>query len=348
MAPVKVLLNGCGRIGRLAFRVAWAQPDVFQFVHLNDITAIESVAYLLKYDSVHGTWAPDVSVEGNNTIVITDGDRVDRIPYTSSKTIDGIAIAEGTTVEMVYECTGVFLTRAKIAPYFDHVGAKKVVVSAPVKDTPPVLNVVVGCNEEKYDPATDHIVTAASCTTNCLAPVVKVIHEKLGIERGCITTIHNLTNTQTIVDAPNSKKADLRRARSGLVNLAPTSTGSATAIALIFPELKGKLNGLAVRVPLTNASITDCVFDVKRATSEGEVNQVLKEASETYLKGILGFDEVPKVSTDYVNDPRSSIVDAACTQVIDGTMVKIYAWYDNEYGYSCRMVDLAKYVAGRM
>ncbi|KAG2496542.1 hypothetical protein HYH03_005365 [Edaphochlamys debaryana] len=347
MAPVKVVLNGCGRIGRLAFRIAWACPDVFEFVHLNDITAIESVAYLIKYDSVHGTWGPDVSVDGS-TIVVKEGDRVVRIPYTNCKTIEGITLTEGTTVDMVYECTGVFLTRAKIASYFDHLKAKKVVVSAPVKDTPAVLNVVVGCNDHLYNAAEDHIVTAASCTTNCLAPVVKVIHEKLGIERGCITTIHNLTNTQTIVDAPNSKKADLRRARSGLVNLAPTSTGSATAIALIFPELKGKLNGLAVRVPLTNASITDCVFDVKRATTEEEVNSLLKEASQTYLQGILGFDEVPKVSTDYVNDPRSSIVDAACTQVIDGTMVKIYAWYDNEYGYSCRMVDLAKHVAKSM
>ncbi|PNH11055.1 Glyceraldehyde-3-phosphate dehydrogenase 3 [Tetrabaena socialis] len=345
--PVKVLLNGCGRIGRLAFRIAWAQPGSFQFVHLNDITAIESVAYLIKYDSVHGTFGPDVSVEGS-TIVIKDGERVERIPYTNTEKVEAIALADGVTVDMVYECTGVFLTRAKIQPYFDTLGAKKVVVSAPVKDTPAVLNVVMGCNEGLYDAAVDHIVTAASCTTNCLAPVVKVIHEKLGIARGCITTIHNLTNTQTLVDAPNHKKADLRRARSGLMNLAPTSTGSATAIALIFPELKGKLNGLAVRVPLTNASITDCVFDVKRPTTEQEVNAFLKEASQTYLKDILGFDEVPKVSTDYVNDPRSSIVDSACTQVIDGTMVKIYAWYDNEFGYSCRMVDLAKYVADRM
>ncbi|KAG2481834.1 hypothetical protein HYH03_019197, partial [Edaphochlamys debaryana] len=272
---------------------------VFEFVHLNDITAIESVAYLIKYDSVHGTWGPDVSVDGS-TIVVKEGDRVVRIPTPTARPSRG----------------------------------------RPLPCAPPLPHL--------YNAAEDHIVTAASCTTNCLAPVVKVIHEKLGIERGCITTIHNLTNTQTIVDAPNSKKADLRRARSGLVNLAPTSTGSATAIALIFPELKGKLNGLAVRVPLTNASITDCVFDVKRATTEEEVNSLLKEASQTYLQGILGFDEVPKVSTDYVNDPRSSIVDAACTQVIDGTMVKIYAWYDNEYGYSCRMVDLAKHVAKSM
>jgi len=315
---------------------------VLELVHLNDITAIESVAYLIKYDSVHGTWAPKVEAS-DGRITISDGPRSVSVPYSNSKTIQDISY-EGTGVQMVLECTGVFLTRAKLQPYFDK-GVKKVVVSAPVKDDPPVLNVVVGCNEGLYNPASDHIVTAASCTTNCLAPVVKVIHEKLGIERGCITTIHNLTNTQTIVDAPNSKKADLRRARSGLVNLAPTSTGSATAIALIFPELKGKLNGLAVRVPLINSSITDCVFNVKRSTTEAEVNALLKEASETYLKGILGYEETPLVSTDYVNDRRSSIVDAPCTQVIDGTMVKIYAWYDNEFGYSQRLVDLAVIVA---
>jgi glyceraldehyde 3-phosphate dehydrogenase len=207
-----------------------------------------------------------------------------------------------------------------------------VVVSAPVKDSAaPVLNVVMGCNANAYRPGEDHIVTAASCTTNCLAPVVKVIHESLGIVHGCITTIHNITNTQTLLDAPNAKKSDLRRARSGLVNLAPTSTGSATAIALIFPDLKGKLNGLAVRVPLTNSSITDCVFEVKRTTTVEEVNGLLAAAAEGPLQGILGFETAPLVSTDYVNDTRSSIVDAECTQVIDGTMVKIYAWYDSTF-----------------
>jgi glyceraldehyde 3-phosphate dehydrogenase len=227
---------------------------------------------------------------------------------------------------------------------------RKVVVSAPVHDSAaPVLNVVMGVNDSLYRDAEDHIVTAASCTTNCLAPVVAVIQEKLGIVHGCITTIHNLTNTQTLMDAPNAKKTDLRRARSGLVNLAPTSTGSATAIGLIFPELKGKLNGLAVRVPLTNASLTDCVFVVKRPTSAAEVNAFLAAAAaEGPLKGILGFETAPLVSTDYVGDKRSSIVDADCTQVVDGTLVKIFAWYDNEVGYACRMVDLARRVASQL
>eukprot|EP00798_Chlamydomonas_sp_ICE-L_P007409 gene7409-537_t len=350
--------------------MAWAQPDDFEICHLNDITACESVGYLIKYDSVHGTWRPSVTVEGNN-VIITEGERSLTIPYSKCETLtegSNVIMREGERsltvpdskcetlteldytglgITMVLECTGTFLDRKALAPYFEK-GIKKVVVSAPVKDADPVLNIVIGCNDNLYNPEVDHIVTAASCTTNCLAPVVKVIHEQLGIERGCITTIHNLTNTQTLVDAPNNKKSDLRRARSGLVNLAPTSTGSATAIALIFPDLKGKLNGLAVRVPLTNASITDMVFNVKKETTSEEVNELLKTASETYLKGILGYEVLPLVSTDYVNDARSSIVDAACTQVIDKCMVKIYAWYDNEYGYSQRLVDLAAIVASKM
>lgn len=334
-------------------RLIFELPELFELVHLNDLGAAESTAYLVQFDSVHGTWPHTASVEGGDTVVLMDASRagrVVRVPY--SRCSEPAALADAyraAGVALVLECTGVFLTRAALAPYFDACGARKVVVSAPVKDPLAVLNVVYGVNHALYDPAVDHIVTAASCTTNCLAPVVKVIHESLGIARGCITTIHNITNTQTLLDAPNAKKSDLRRARSGLVNLAPTSTGSATAIALIFPELKGKLNGLAVRVPLTNASITDCVFDVKRATSAEEVNALLAAAAaEGPLKGILGFETRPLVSTDYVNDKRSGIVDADCTQVIDGTMVKIYVWYDNEMGYSCRMVDLAKLVASHM
>jgi glyceraldehyde 3-phosphate dehydrogenase len=415
----------CVRAGRLALRVLFEQPETFELVrarlrrlalagfavrrvtladcplgtnsrahrlqvHLNDLGACESTAYLIKYDSVHGTWAHGSAAEADgNTIVLSDTSRSGRalrVPYSRAKEPAALAEAyKAAGVALVLECTGVFLTRAALAPYFDACGARKVVVSAPVKDPVAVLNVVVGVNHALYDPAVDHIVTAASCTTNCLAPVVKararaermqraayahvvlpmhtaadtpalcrahaaqVIQEQLGIVHGCITTIHNLTNTQTLMDAPNAKKADLRRARSGLVNLAPTSTGSATAIALIFPELKGKLNGLAVRVPLTNASITDCVFEVKRTTTAEEVNALLAAAAaEGPLKGILGFETAPLVSTDYVNDPRSGIVDAECTQVIDGTMVKVYVWYDNEYGYSCRLVDLAKIVAGSM
>lgn len=323
----------------------------FMIVHINDPAAIESAAYLLKYDSVHGTWAPDVDVV-NDTIIITrkDGSK-HTITYSTVKSPAEVVAHPAWTshggIDIVLEGSGHFLTRATLQPFLDG-GAKKIVVSAPVKDPSPVLNIVYGCNDHLYDANTDHVITAASCTTNCLAPVVKVIHEKLGITHGCITTIHNVTNTQTIVDAPNTKKSDLRRARSGLVNLAPTSTGSATAIALIFPELKGKLNGLAVRVPLINGSLTDCVFEVARDTTTEEVNALLKEASETYLKDILGYEIKPLVSTDYVNDKRSSIVDALSTMVVDGKMVKIYAWYDNEYGYSQRFVDCAAMVAKKM
>ena len=314
-------------------RIAFELPEEFELVHLNDLGAAESTAYLVQFDSVHGTWEHEAAVDGD-CVTLTDAKRAGRtlrVPYSRGKEPGALAEAyKAAGVALVLECTGVFLTRTALAPYFDACGVRKVVVSAPVKDPVAVLNVVYGINHHMYDAAVDHIVTGASCTTNCLAPVVKVIHENLGIAHGCITTIHNITNTQTLLDAPNAKKSDLRRARSGLVNLAPTSTGSATAIALIFPELKGKLNGLAVRVPLTNASITDCVFEVKRPTTVEEVNGLLSAAAAGPLKGILGFETRPLVSTDYVNDTRSGIVDADCTQVIAGTMVKIYAWYDNE------------------
>lgn len=337
----KVAINGFGRIGRLAAREILTSDDL-DLVHINDICSVESAAYLLKFDSVHGTWYPDVRVD-QGAILVRFNDKERRITYSLSAKPSEVPWEE-RQVEIVLEASGKFLTRTALNPYFDH-AVKKVVVAAPVKDANPVLNIVMGCNEGAYNQNRDHIVTAASCTTNCLAPIVKVIHEKLGIIHGCITTLHNVTNTQTIVDAANSKKDDLRRARSGLVNLAPTSTGSATAIALIFPELKGKLNGLAVRVPLINSSITDCVFEVKRKTTREEVNTLLKEAAATHLDGILGFEEQPLVSTDFINDRRSSIVDAPSTQVIDDTLVKIYAWYDNEMGYACRYVDVAKLVA---
>jgi glyceraldehyde 3-phosphate dehydrogenase len=346
--------------GRLAMRIAYDAPDSstnFAVVHVNDLASVESAAYLLKYDSVHGTWRHDVEVDGDGRIRITHADTgtVTMIGYSQEGTAQGLVklLADlGTDYTMVLEGTGVHLTRAKLNPYLECTGgdasgkAKKIVVTAPVKDPEqPAANIVYGVNHDTYDAAKDDIVTAASCTTNCLAPVVKVIHENLKIKHGCITTVHDVTNTQSILDCPNHKKSDLRRARSALVNLAPTSTGSATAIALIFPELKGKLNGLAVRVPLTNASITDCVFEVERETTVDEVNEMLKQASEGNLKGILGYEPLPLVSTDYINDTRSGIVDALSTQVIDGTMVKIYVWYDNEMGYSCRFVDVASMVA---
>jgi glyceraldehyde 3-phosphate dehydrogenase len=246
-------------------------------------------------------------------------------------------------IDLVIDCTGVFKTEAKIAPYFA-AGVKKVVVSAPVKDGG-ALNVVYGINHQHYDPARHNLVTAASCTTNCLAPVVKVIHEGLGIRHGSITTIHDVTNTQTIVDRPAK---DMRRARSALMNLIPTSTGSATAITLIYPELKGRLNGHAVRVPLLNASLTDCVFEVERATNVEEVNALFQSAAEGALAGILGYETRLLVSTDYINDPRSAIIDAASTMVVNGTQVKVYAWYDNEWGYACRLADITRMIAGAM
>lgn len=336
---VKCAINGFGRIGRLVFRYAWEDPTL-EIVHVNDLCSCESAEYLAKYDSVHGTWDKETElVEGGFTV---DGKLV---TFSSCKDYTEIDFA-AMGVEMVMECTGKFLKVSNLQPYFDKCGIKQVVVSAPVKEEG-ALNVVLGCNNEKLSKETT-LVTNASCTTNCLAPVVKVIHEKFGIVHGCITTIHDVTGTQTIVDMPNTKKSDLRRARSGMVNLCPTSTGSATAIAVIYPELKGKLNGLAVRVPLLNASITDCVFEVSKETSVEEVNAALEAASkEGPLKGILGFETKPLVSTDYTNDTRSSIIDALSTQVIDKTMVKIYAWYDNEAGYSKRMAELCNIVAAK-
>merc|ERR1711990_386187 len=343
---VKVGINGFGRIGRLAFRLAYDHPEL-EFVHINEFPgAGESSAYLAKYDSIHGQWAHGCSfVDG--AVEVNDGEKVRRISYSTEST-PGAVDWDKHGVELVLECSGQFLTRDALAPYFAK-GVKRVLVSAPVKDKDdPVLNIVYGVNHGDYDAGKDKIVTAASCTTNCLAPVVSVVQTALGgIKRGSITTIHNVTNTQTIVDAPNSKKSDLRRARSGMTNLAPTSTGSATAIALIFPELKGKLNGLAVRVPLLNGSLTDCVLDLPRDVTVEEVNGYLKEASENELKNILGYETQPLVSTDYINDKRSSIIDALSTKVVDKRHLKIYAWYDNEYGYSARMADIANMVVAK-
>lgn len=338
---------------RIAFDGSGTEDGVesFQIVHINDLASVESSAYLLKYDSVHGTWPHEVVVDDDGRIVITHAVTKQQtvVSYSQHRTPEALVEALDTSqnpvqYDLMLEGTGVHLTRDSLAPYVKK--GKKVIVTAPVKDPErPVTNIVYGVNHEVYDPVADDIVTAASCTTNCLAPVVKVIHEHLKIHHGCITTVHDVTNTQSILDCPNHKKSDLRRARSALVNLAPTSTGSATAIALIFPELKGKLNGLAIRVPLTNASITDCVFEVEKKTTKEEVNELLRAAAEGPLRGILGYETKPLVSTDYINDSRSGIVDALSTQVIDDTMVKIYVWYDNEYGYSHRFVDVCRMVA---
>ena len=317
---VKCAVNGFGRIGRLVFRYAWEDPTL-ELVHINDLCSAESAAYLIKYDSVHGTWDKDVEASKDGKSIVVDGKVLSFSQEKDFTDVDFSAMG----IELVMECTGKFLKVANLSPYFDKCGVRQVVVSAPVKETG-ALNVVLGCNHEKLSNET-MLVTNASCTTNCLAPVVKVIQENFGIVHGCITTIHDVTGTQTLVDMPNTKKSDLRRARSGMVNLCPTSTGSATAIVEIYPELKGKLNGLAVRVPLLNASLTDCVFEVKRTVTKEEVNAALKAASESGpLKGILGYETKPLVSTDYTNDTRSAIVDALSTQVIDRTLIKIYAW----------------------
>ncbi|MFG3695258.1 ArsJ-associated glyceraldehyde-3-phosphate dehydrogenase [Stutzerimonas stutzeri] len=329
---IKVGINGFGRIGRLALRAAWGWPEL-EFVHINDPAGDAAThAHLLNFDSVHGRWTHEAGSEGDHLVI--EGKR---IQVTANK---AIAETDWSDCDLVIEASGKMKTEAALQAYLQQ-GVKRVVVSAPVKE-PGVLNVVMGVNDQLFEPAQHRIVTAASCTTNCLAPVVKVIHEHLGIRHGAITTIHDLTNTQSILDQPHK---DLRRARASGMSLIPTTTGSATAIAEIFPELRGKLNGHAVRVPLANASLTDCVFEVERPTSVDEVNRLLRAAaSEGPLKGILGYEERPLVSIDYRTDPRSSIIDALSTMVVDGTQVKLYAWYDNEWGYANRTAELARKV----
>ena len=325
---IRVGINGFGRMGRLSMRAAFDWAD-FEIVQINDPAGdAATLAHLLTFDSVHGRWHHDATHDGQTLIV--EGRK---IPCTRNKTI---AETDWSTCDVVIEASGKMKTKALLQAYLDQ-GVKRVVVTAPVKEEG-VLNVVMGVNDSLYDPALHQIVTAASCTTNCLAPVVKVIHENLGIKHGSMTTIHDITNTQTILDAPHK---DLRRARACGMSLIPTTTGSATAITHIFPELKGKLNGHAIRVPLANASITDCVFEVARATTVEEVNNLLRAAAEGELNGILGYEERPLVSIDYKTDPRSSIVDALSTMVVDDTQVKIYAWYDNEWGYANRTAQLA-------
>ncbi|WP_333830799.1 ArsJ-associated glyceraldehyde-3-phosphate dehydrogenase [Pararhodobacter sp.] len=320
-------INGLGRMGKLALRPLLARGAKLAFV--NDTAGDpEMHAHLLEFDSVHGRWNARFAHDADS-ITIDDT----RIAVTRARRIEDLPLAG---VDVMIDCTGAFKTAAKLQPYFD-AGVKRVVVSAPVKDAE-AANIVYGVNHQSFEPARHRIITAASCTTNCLAPVVKVLHEAIGIRHGSITTIHDVTNTQTIVDRPAK---DLRRARSALTNLIPTTTGSATAITLIYPELAGRLNGHAVRVPLLNASLTDCVFEMARETSVDEVNALFRTASEGDLKGILGYEERPLVSSDYTNDTRSSVIDAPSTMVINGTQVKIYAWYDNEMGYAHRLVDVA-------
>ncbi|QUM84335.1 ArsJ-associated glyceraldehyde-3-phosphate dehydrogenase [Moritella sp. 28] len=331
---IKIGINGFGRMGRLAMRAAFNWDDI-EIVKINDPAGnAETLAHLLNFDSIHGRWEHQAEHLGDQMII---ADRF--IPCTRNTAITD---TDWSQCDVVLEASGKMKTSALLQGYLDQ-GVKRVVVTAPVKEEG-VLNVVMGVNDDLYNKDLHPIVTAASCTTNCLAPVVKVLKEKLGIKHGSMTTIHNITNTQTILDAPH---ADLRRARACGTSLIPTTTGSATAITNIFPELTGKLNGHAIRVPLANASLTDCVFEVERETTAEEVNSYFKQAAENELKDILGYEERPLVSVDYKTDPRSSIIDALSTMVVNGTQVKIYAWYDNEWGYANRAAELALMV-GRL
>lgn len=334
----KVALNGLGRIGKLVLRSFIEQGLEAEIVLINDAVGdAEQHALLLEFDTVHGRWNADISHD--NSAITINGHT---ISLTNARKIEDLPLTE-MGVDVVVDCTGVFKTSAKIAPYYA-AGVEKVVVSAPVKEEE-ALNLVYGVNHDLYQADVHRLITAASCTTNCIAPVVKVLHEKIGISHGSITTIHDVTNTQTIVDRPAK---DMRRARSALNSLIPTTTGSATAITLIYPELTGKLNGHAVRVPLLNASLTDLVFEMDRETTVEEVNGLFAEAAEGELKDILGFEMRPLVSCDYTNDPRSSIVDGLSTMVVNGTQVKVYAWYDNEWGYACRLADITRMVVDQL
>ncbi|GAA3703236.1 ArsJ-associated glyceraldehyde-3-phosphate dehydrogenase [Oceanisphaera sediminis] len=325
---ISIGINGFGRMGRLTMRALFEQNEV-KIVQINDPAGdAATLAHLMNFDSVHGRWNHEATADGN---MMQIGDHTMTVSHNKT-----IAETDWSGCDLIIEASGKMKSKAVLQAYLDQ-GVKRVVVTAPVKEEG-VLNVVMGVNDHLYDPAQHAIVTAASCTTNCLAPIVKVLQEQLGIKHGSMTTIHDITNTQTILDAPHK---DLRRARACGMSLIPTTTGSATAISHIFPELKGKLNGHAIRVPLANASITDCVFEVARDTTAEEINALLQAAAEGELNGILGYEERPLVSIDYKTDPRSSIIDALSTMVVNGSMVKIYAWYDNEWGYANRTAELA-------
>ena len=328
---IRIGINGFGRMGRLGFRVAWDWPEL-DFVRVNEIACdAAGSAHLLQFDSVHGTWGR--ACEGESGELRIEGETLD---HSSNQ---GIGETDWSGCDLVIEATGKHHKAPETLQGYFEQGVKRVLVAAPTEGA---LNIVYGINDHLYDPDRHRLVTAASCTTNCLAPVVKVMHEKVGIRHGCMTTIHDITNTQTIVDRGHR---DLRRARACGQSLIPTTTGSAKAIAKIFPELEGKLNGLAVRVPLLNASLTDFVFEAERPVTADEVNDYFRQAAESELKGILGYEERPLVSVDYVNDARSSVVDAGSTLVVDGTQVKVLAWYDNEWGYVNRMMELARKIA---
>ncbi len=328
----KIAINGFGRIGRNVFRAAQGNPD-FDIVAINDLTDAATLAHLLKYDSVHGIFTGDVVAEGDNLVV--NGKAVKILSERDPAALPWGALG----VEIVIESTGLFTKRDAAQKHID-AGAKKVVISAPGKEVD--LTVCMGVNEQDYDAAKHHILSNASCTTNCLAPVAKVLLESFGIVKGMMTTIHSYTNDQRILDLPHS---DMRRARAAALSMIPTTTGAAKAVSLVLPELKGKLDGLAVRVPTPNVSLVDVVVETEKKTSVEEVNAALKAAAEGPLKGILEFCELPLVSKDFNGNAASSIVDGLSTAVMDGTMVKVLSWYDNEWGYSNRVLDLVKYIS---
>ncbi|MGZ6503126.1 MAG: type I glyceraldehyde-3-phosphate dehydrogenase [Tumebacillaceae bacterium] len=329
---IKVGINGFGRIGRNVFRAAFGREDI-EIVAVNDLTDAETLALLLKYDSVHGEFPGEVVAEGNDLIV-------------NGKTVHVLAEKDPAQlpwgklgVDVVVESTGRFTDGKKAIAHIEGGGAKKVIISAPASNED--ITIVMGVNEDKYDPATHHVISNASCTTNCLAPFAKVLNEKLGIKHGLMTTVHSYTNDQNILDLPHK---DMRRARAAGMSIIPTTTGAAKAVALVLPELKGKLNGFAMRVPTPNVSVVDLNVEVETATTVEEVNAMLREAAEGELKGVLGYSELPLVSIDYNGNPNSSTIDALSTMVLDGTMVKVVSWYDNEWGYSNRVVDLCAFM----
>ncbi len=332
---VKIGINGFGRIGRMVFRGCMNRTDV-EVVAINDLTDAKTNAHLLKYDSVHGVLNADV--KSGDGFIEVNGKKIQTFAEREPSNIPWGKIG----VDVVVESTGFFRSKEKASKHLEG-GAKKVIISAPAKGED--ITIVMGVNQDKYDPAKDNIISNASCTTNCLAPIAKVILNKFGIERGLMTTVHSYTNDQKILDVNHE---DLRRARGAALSIIPTTTGAASAVSLVLPELKGKLNGLAMRVPTPNVSVVDLVVEVSRPVTVEEVNAALKEASENELKGILGYCEEPLVSSDFNNDSRSSIVDALSTMVIDGTMVKVISWYDNEWAYSLRVGDLAAYIGLKM
>ena len=336
---MRIGINGFGRIGRLVLRALWGRSGI-EIVHVNDCAGdAVAAAHLLQFDSVHGRWQHEVRPDSMGFLV------EDKPVRYSSESDPTNASWSDSGVEMLLECSGKFKTSESLQLFLDVLKLKRILVACPVKGSVgdvEILNIVYGINHQLYDPNLHKVVTAASCTTNCLAPIVKVVHNCFGIKHGSITTLHDVTNTQVVVDGFHN---DLRRARSCIQSVIPTTTGSAKAIGLIFPELEGKLNGHAVRIPLLNASLTDAVFELEKKVSIEDVNGAFEAAANGELHGILGYETRPLVSVDYVNDSRSTIVDALSTMVINGTQIKVYAWYDNEWGYSSRMADLACHVA---